>query len=1528
MHVNRILSFINILFFTTAVWSSPLRTTYQARIVKPDGLALESANVNFKFTVLNPSGDCILYSETYSSLSMRNSGGLISVSLGTGISDYNASGTTTFAKVFNNSLPNLSCQDGSTYSPASADIRKIVVQFSDGTGWQTLPALVINAVPYAIYSQDSQNLGGVAASDFIRHSTTPNCSSSQILSYSNGGFTCVEGEAVTVISADDVINALGYTPVNTNGDQTSFTTVTDSVATLGTSFTTLATSHTFLVSTVNEISTSLTTLLASPIVQSLNGSTSATQTFSVGTNGDAPAITTLNGVHTLNLPLASASPTVAAGLISNFDYERFSNKLEATNAAIIAALGFTPANNAVSGTYVQRSSNLSDLASIPAARTNLGLGTLATANSLDLGSASATGIISDARLANSGVTAGTYTKLTVDIKGRVSSGAALTSSDVTNALGYIPANNAVSGTYVQRSSNLSDLASIPAARTNLGLGALATANAVDLGSASAAGILATARLPGFSGDVTSLSGTNSLSVVALRGRSLLATAPTTGQSLAYNGSAWTPTTVVSSQWVSSGSAISYDTGNVGIGTATPTQKLEVAGNVLAQKFMGLLNSADTRAVVDTPETVASPGAAFDFKQNSTNSLSDGGTYNGVMTFRPYGNTTDWTGGPSHQIGFTANGNLYHRSGASTSWGSWKKIIESDAFNSSIAGTNNYVPKFNGTNSVTNSQLFDNGTNVGVGTAAPTQKLEVAGNVLASGNILATGSVNYGTSGLRTEAAADAGSQLASGFYETSAPAPAGNWYPSATSWQHLLNVRHSEASNNYQMQIAGSFFDNNFWGRKTNGSGSTAWNQFITRNPAAATTDVGSSRLINVSAPVADSDAATKGWTNTQITAASVNYASTAGNASTVGGVAATSFIRHDVAGDWQIASSNNSAGYNHAALEVRELNFAGAQSGANSESPRIGFHWAGRVASQIGMGADGAIKILNNPGTAFEVLQAGTIYSNGSAALTTATMDAPNKAGTSYYQANTWLQFNGGTSPYGIYFPGSGAGTHFVPSTTTYGSFAVTGGKNGYQGFVFSDLANSPTFMISAGAGGVYRQGTSQWDWHYDNSQSNFRIGPSAHLAWHAGNFDPAVKLSKSGDTLSEVYNNGWYRSNGNAGWYSETYGGGIYMTDTTWVRTYNEKNIWTGAGILGSNGGLSAGYSGTVPPAGGAVIAGNVGIGTATPSVKLDVVGAVKGTQLCIGADCRSSWPSGGGGSVTGVTASPPLASSGGAAPNITIAQAGIVNDGYITSADWNTFHAKQTALGYTPVNKAGDTMAGTLNMNSNKVTNLGAPTAGADAATKSYVDTAVAGAGGGGGGGAVRSNVRFSRTLVFHGQAISARDAACVTDFGSNYQAASRGDLLAYWTSGGSYAGINGIGFLIYEPSSSGFNFQVGGTPLIVGASSSTAFNTDVACIRKDAILRFSRTLVFHGQAISARDAACVTDFGSNYQAASRGDLLAYWTSGGSYAGINGIGFLIYEPSSSGFNFQVGGTPLIVGASSSTAFNTDVACIRKDP
>jgi hypothetical protein len=50
------------------------------------------------------------------------------------------------------------------------------------------------------------------------------------------------------------------------------------------------------------------------------------------------------------------------------------------------------------------------------------------------------------------------------------------------------------------------------------------------------------------------------------------------------------------------------------------------------------------------------------------------------------------------------------------------------------------------------------------------------------------------------------------------------------------------------------------------------------------------------------------------------------------------------------------------------------------------------------------------------------------------------------------------------------------------------------------------------------------------------------------------------------------------------------------------------------------------------------------------------------------------------------------------ISITQASGTANGYLSSADWAAFNGKQAALGFTPVNKAGDTITGSLNMGGN--------------------------------------------------------------------------------------------------------------------------------------------------------------------------------------------------------------------------------------
>ena len=124
---------------------------------------------------------------------------------------------------------------------------------------------------------------------------------------------------------------------------------------------------------------------------------------------------------------------------------------------------------------------------------------------------------------------------------------------------------------------------------------------------------------------------------------------------------------------------------------------------------------------------------------------------------------------------------------------------------------------------------------------------------------------------------------------------------------------------------------------------------------------------------------------------------------------------------------------------------------------------------------------------------------------------------------------------------------------------------------------------------------------------------------------------------------------------------------------------------------------------------------------------------------------------GSVTAVTGTSPISSSGGASPDISISQSTTSTDGYLSSTNWNTFNDKAptaspvftgtpeaptaaaatsttqiatTAFVYSvPINDL--TLAdGDLDVNTHKIVNVVDPTNPQDAATKVYVDSVAQG------------------------------------------------------------------------------------------------------------------------------------------------------------------------------------------------------------
>lgn len=63
--------------------------------------------------------------------------------------------------------------------------------------------------------------------------------------------------------------------------------------------------------------------------------------------------------------------------------------------------------------------------------------------------------------------------------------------------------------------------------------------------------------------------------------------------------------------------------------------------------------------------------------------------------------------------------------------------------------------------------------------------------------------------------------------------------------------------------------------------------------------------------------------------------------------------------------------------------------------------------------------------------------------------------------------------------------------------------------------------------------------------------------IGYHSKGLGVAREASGSGVYTNTIYASNWFRSEGDTGWYNQTYGGGWYMQDTTWIRAYNNKGV-----------------------------------------------------------------------------------------------------------------------------------------------------------------------------------------------------------------------------------------------------------------------------------------------------------------------------------------------------------------------------------
>ena len=444
-------------------------------------------------------------------------------------------------------------------------------------------------------------------------------------------------------------------------------------------------------------------------VSSLNGLVGGAQTFATpGTTGTAPAWASSGTTHTLNIPMASAT-SVTAGLLSNADWVTF--------------------NNAATGTWSKSGTTLNYSAG------NVGIGSSSPGAKLD--------IVGDLRLdgATSGylglkapATVTTPVTLTLP-NGDGASGQALT----TNGSGTLSWGTVTGGKLIgvysssTAASNYSMVFTGAAnttpslSGTTLTLPSNTSYIVVEIwggGAAGAAGGSSTGYYAGAGGGgaggyskkfINSPSGTYYYTI-----GSGGAASGNAGNTTCFGTNATACTSPIMSANGGSGGSQTTDSANGGLGGG---------GGSATGGDLNLKSGAGGSGGIgqsSAPQINGGGGAGGFAANGGAGGAAPGGCGAGAAGNAPGGGGSGGAGGCAAVGGISG--------GAGGSGGMTISVYAAGVTNtvaSSGSGTANYVPAWTSSTALGNSPLAVSGSNVGIGSAAPTAALDVAGSIKSS-----------------------------------------------------------------------------------------------------------------------------------------------------------------------------------------------------------------------------------------------------------------------------------------------------------------------------------------------------------------------------------------------------------------------------------------------------------------------------------------------------------------------------------------------------------------------------------------------------------------------------------------------------------------------------------------------------------------------------------------------------------------------------------------------------------------------------